>query len=85
MKNFEIELNQTIYSGTYEVTNDGLILSNVTKRLADEKDHEVKRASELKQVEEAIENEHSDDIAVERAELDWERGNSLADARRDDL
>jgi len=85
MTQFELELNGTLYSGWYEVLDKGLQLSNVTKRLADEQDHEVKRASELKQVEEAIENEHGDDIAVERAELDWERGNSLADARRDDL
>jgi len=66
MKQFEIELNATIYSGWYEIAEKGLFLHNVTKRLADEKDHEVKQKAELKQVEEAIENEHSDEINEER-------------------
>lgn len=69
MKSFEIELNSTIYSGWYEVSEKQLFLHNVTKRLADEKDHEVKQKAELKQVEEAIENEHSDEINEERERI----------------
>lgn len=69
MKEFEIELNGNLYSGWYEVHNKGLFLHNVTKRLADEKDHEVKSQSELKQVEEAIENQDSDEIAEIRQEI----------------
>jgi hypothetical protein len=65
MKQFEIELNNTIYSGWYEVAEKQLFLHNVIKRLADEKDHEVKQSAELKSVEEAIENEHSDEINEE--------------------
>lgn len=69
MKEFEIELNNTIYSGWYEVAEKQLFLHNVTKRLADEKDHEVKQKAELKQVEEAIENDHSDEINEERERI----------------
>jgi len=69
MKQFEIELNNTIYSGWYEVAEKQLFLHNVTKRLADEKDHEVKQKAELRQVEEAIENEHSDEINEERERI----------------
>lgn len=69
MKQFEIELNANLYSGWYEVAEKQLFLHNVTKRLADEKDHEVKQKSELKQVEEAIENEHSDEINEERERI----------------
>lgn len=69
MKAFEIELNNTIYSGWYEVAEKQLFLHNVTKRLADEKDYEVKQKAELKSVEEAIENEHSDDINEERERI----------------
>ena len=69
MKQFEIELNNTIYSGWYEVAEKQLFLHNVTKRLADEKDHEVKQKAELRQVEEAIENEHIDDINEERERI----------------
>ena len=69
MKQFEIELNNTIYSGWYEVAEKQLFLHNVTKRLADEKDHEVKQKAELKQVEEAIESDHSDEINEERERI----------------
>lgn len=69
MKQFEIELNNTIYSGWYEVAEKQLFLHNVTKRLADDKDHEVKQKAELKAVEEAIENEHSDEINEERERI----------------
>ena len=69
MKQFEIELNNTIYSGWYEVAEKQLFLHNVTKRLADEKDYEVKQKAELKSVEEAIENEHIDDINEERERI----------------
>ena len=69
MKQFEIELNNTIYSGWYEVAEKQLFLHNVTKRLADEKDHEVKQKAELKQVEEAIENDHIDEINEERERI----------------
>lgn len=70
MKQFEIELNNTIYSGWYEVAEKQLFLHNVTKRLADEKDHEVKQKAELKQVEEAIENgKDSDEIAEQRQQI----------------
>lgn len=69
MKQFEIELNNTIYSGWYEVAEKQLFLHNVTKRLSDEKDHEVKQKAELRQVEEAIENDHSDEINEERERI----------------
>ena len=69
MKAFEIELKSTIYSGWYEVAEKQLFLHNVTKRLADEKDHEVKQKAELRQVEEAIESEDSDDINEERERI----------------
>ena len=69
MKQSEIELNNTIYSGWYEVAEKQLFLHNVTKRLADEKDYEVKQKAELKSVEEAIENEHIDDINEERERI----------------
>ena len=69
MKQFEIELNNTIYSGWYEVAEKQLFLHNVTKRLADEKDYEVKQKAELRQVEEAIENDHSDEINEERERI----------------
>ena len=69
MKQFEIELNNTIYSGWYEVAEKQLFLHNVTERLADEKDHEVKQKAELKQVEEAIENDHIDEINEERERI----------------
>jgi len=69
MKQFEIELNANLYSGWYEVAEKQLFLHNVTKRLKDEKDHEVKQKAELKQVEEAIENEHSDEINEERERI----------------
>lgn len=69
MKQFEIELNNTIYSGWYEVAEKQLFLHNVTKRLSDEKDHEVKQKAELRQVEEAIENDHSYEINEERERI----------------
>mgnify|MGYP006317537943 FL=1 len=69
MKQFEIELNNTIYSGWYEVAEKQLFLHNVTKRLSDEKDHEVKQKAELRQVEEAIESDHSDEINEERERI----------------
>jgi len=69
MKQFEIELNNTIYSGWYEVAEKQLFLHNVTKRLADEKDHEVKQKAELRQVEEVIESDHSDEINEERERI----------------
>ena len=69
MKQFEIELNSTIYSGWYEVAEKQLFLHNVTKRLADEKDHEVKQKAELRQVEEVIESDHSDEINEERERI----------------
>jgi hypothetical protein len=59
MKQFEIELNSNLYSGWYEVHDKGLFLHNVTKRLADEKDHEVNRLTELKAVEEALEDSNA--------------------------
>ena len=69
MKQFEIELNNTIYSGWYEVAEKQLFLHNVTKRLSDEKDHEVKQKAELRQVEEVIESDHSDEINEERERI----------------
>ena len=66
MPNFEIEFNNGLYSGTYDVTANGLDLHNVVKH--DEGEHPITKPSILKQLEEAIENEHSDDIAVERQE-----------------
>jgi len=70
MKKFEIELNANIYCGWYEVHDKGLLLHNVTKWLQDETVLEVKSPTELKQVEEAIENgKDSDEIAEERQEI----------------
>lgn len=70
MKSFEIELNSTIYSGWYEVAEKQLFLHNVTKRLSDEKDHEVKQKAELRQVEEALEDSNaSDEINEERERI----------------
>lgn len=69
MKQFEIGLNNTIYSGWYEVHEKGLFLHNVYKRIDDETDVEVRNTPELKAVEEAIENEHSDDINEERERI----------------
>ena len=70
MKKFEIELNGNLYSGWYEVHEKGLFLHNVTRWLQNETVLEVKSLSELKQVEEAIENgKDSDDIAEERQEI----------------
>ena len=69
MKAFEIGLNANLYSGWYEVAEKQLFLHNVTKRLSDEKDHEVKQKAELRQVEEAIESDHSDEINEERERI----------------
>ena len=70
MKAFEIELNSTIYSGWYEVADKQLFLHNVTKWLQNVTISEVKSPSELKQVEEAIENgKDSDEIAEQRQEI----------------
>jgi len=69
MKAFEIELNANLYSGWYEVAEKQLFLHNVTRWLQDETILEVKSPSELKQVEEAIENDHSDEIAEQRQEI----------------
>ena len=66
MPNFEIEFNNGLYSGTYDVTANGLDLHNVVKH--DDGEHPITKPSILKQLEEAIENEHGDDIAVERQE-----------------
>jgi hypothetical protein len=83
MPNFEIEFNNGLYSGTYDVTANGLDLHNVVKH--DEGEHPITKPSILKQLEEEIEGLYEYEISQERAQLDWERGNSLADARRDDL
>jgi hypothetical protein len=70
MKKFEIELNGNLYCGWYEVHDKGLFLHNVTKWLQNVTISEVKSPTELKQVEEAIENgKDSDDIAEERQEI----------------
>ena len=70
MKKFEIELNGNLYFGWYEVADKQLFLHNVTRWLQNETVLEVKSPSELKQVEEAIENgKDSDDIAEERQEI----------------
>ena len=83
MPNFEIEFNKGLYSGTYDVTANGLDLHNVVKH--DEGEHPITKPSILKQLEEEIEGLYEYEISEERAQLDWEYGNSLADARRDDL
>jgi len=69
MKQFEIELNGNLYCGWYEVADKQLFLHNVTRWLQDETILEVKSPSELKQVEEAIENDHSDEINEERERI----------------
>jgi hypothetical protein len=70
MKKFEIELNGNLYSGWYEVAEKQLFLHNVTKWLQNVTISEVKASTELKQVEEAIENgKDSDEIAEERQEI----------------
>jgi hypothetical protein len=83
MPNFEIEFNNGLYSGTYDVTGNGLDLHNVVKH--DDGEHPITKPSILKQLEEEIEGLYEYEISEERAQLDWEYGNSLADARRDDL
>ena len=70
MKKFEIELNGNLYCGWYEVADKQLFLHNVTKWLQNVTISEVKSLTELKQVEEAIENgKNSDEIAEERQEI----------------
>ena len=69
MNEFEIELNANLYSGWYEVHGKGLFLHNVYKRIDDETDVEVRNTPELKSVEEAIENDHSDEINEERERI----------------
>ncbi len=70
MKKFEIQLNGNLYCGWYEVADKQLFLHNVTKWLQDETILEVKSPTELKQVEEAIENgKDGDEIAEERQEI----------------
>lgn len=69
MNEFEIELNANLYSGWYEVHDKGLFLHNVYKRIYDETDVEVRNTPELKAVEEALENENSDEINEERERI----------------
>lgn len=84
MKKFEIELNGSLYCGWYEVYDKGLFLHNVTKWLQDETVLEVKSLSELKQVEEAIENgKDSDDIAEERQEIFFIKNGRMPESEYD--
>jgi hypothetical protein len=82
MTNFEIFIGEKMYYGTFEVLKQGLELSDV--KLHWSNGLEIRKKSKLKEIEEAIEIEHSEDIADERAQLGWENRVSVAESRRDE-
>jgi hypothetical protein len=82
MPSFEIEFNNGLYSGTYDVTENGLDLHNVVKH--DEGEHPITKPSILKQLEEEIEGLYEYEISEERAQLDFENCVSVAEMRRDE-
>ncbi len=70
MPQFEITINQFLYTGDYEVQPNELDLFNVVRRDDKEVDTDVNRKAELQAVAEAIENgKYSDDISEERQRI----------------
>lgn len=83
---FEIEINKTLYFGTYHFEGNRLFIDTCVTYNEDEESEVVSDETVSRIVYPALESDKSDEIAEYRDALDWEtrysRAEDLADEKR---